>query len=113
MNNKNKIIRRLLSVLLCAVLLFSLSACGVLDKGKGGINIGGKDKSSTHIKLGKIELDYLGAEIMKDTDGKDALVISLSFTNKPSTFAPLFSSKTEKLRLKSHSRSFWAKNPAR
>ena len=81
MNKKNKIIRRLLSILLCAVLIFSLSACGVLEKVKGGINIGGKDKSSAHIKLGKIELDYLGAEIMKDTDGKDALVISLSFTN--------------------------------
>lgn len=50
MNNKNKIIRRLLSVLLCAVLIFSLSACGVLDKVKGGINIGGKDKSSAHMR---------------------------------------------------------------
>ena len=43
----------------------------------------GKDKAkdSNLIKLGDYELLYKGACIMEDSDGNDAIVLTLDFTN--------------------------------
>ena len=61
-----------LCLLLAALMLLSsLTACG---KDKEG-------KDSNLIKLGDYELLYKGACIMEDSDGNDAIVLSLDFTN--------------------------------
>ena len=64
---KTKLLCLLLAVLM---LLSSLTACG-------------KDnaKDSNLIKLGDYELLYKGACIMEDSDGNDAIVLTLDFTN--------------------------------
>ena len=63
---------KLLCLILTALMLLSgLTACG---KDKEG-------KDSNLIKLGDYELLYKGACIMEDSDGNDAIVLSLDFTN--------------------------------
>ena len=63
---------KLLCLILAALMLLSgLTACG---KDKEG-------KDSNLIKLGDYELLYKGACIMEDSDGNDAIVLSLDFTN--------------------------------
>ena len=64
---KTKLLCLLLAVLM---LLSSLTACGK-----------DKAKDSNLIKLGDYELLYKGACIMEDSDGNDAIVLSLDFTN--------------------------------
>ena len=61
---------RLLCLLLAALMLLSLTACG-------------KDKAadSNLIQLGDYTLLYKGACIMEDSDGNDAIVLTLDFTN--------------------------------
>ena len=61
---------KLLCLLLAVLMLFSLTACG-------------KEKTadSNLIKLGDYELLYKGACIMEDSDGNDAIVLSLDFAN--------------------------------
>ena len=60
-----------LCLLLAAlILLSSLTACGK-----------DKEKDSNLIQLGDYELLYKGACIMEDSDGNDAIVLSLDFTN--------------------------------
>ena len=60
-----------LCLLLAALMLLSsLTACGK-----------DKAKDSNLIKLGDYELLYKGACIMEDSDGNDAIVLSLDFTN--------------------------------
>lgn len=60
-----------LCLLLAALMLLSsLTACGK-----------DKEKDSNLIKLGDYELLYKGACIMEDSDGNDAIVLSLDFTN--------------------------------
>ena len=61
---------RLLCLLLTVLMLFSLTACGK-DNAAG----------SNLIKLGDCELLYKGACIMEDSDGNDAIVLTLDFTN--------------------------------
>ena len=62
---------KLLCLLLTALMLLSsLTACGK-----------DKAKDSNLIKLGDYELLYKGACIMEDSDGNDAIVLSLDFTN--------------------------------
>ena len=61
---------RLFCVLLAAAMLLSLAACGK-----------GTPAESNLIKLGDYELLYKGASIMEDSDGNDALVLTLDFTN--------------------------------
>ena len=62
---------RLLCLLLAALMLLSsLTACGK-----------DKAKDSNLIKLGDYELLYKGASIMEDSDGNDAIVLTLDFTN--------------------------------
>ena len=64
---------RLWCLLLSAVMLFSLASCG-----KGG----GKSSGDPNlIKLDDYELLYKSACIMENSDGKDALVLTLDFTN--------------------------------
>ena len=65
---KTKLLCLLLAVLM---LLSSLTACGK-----------DKEKDSNLIKLGDYELLYKGASIMEDSDGNDAIVLTLDFTNK-------------------------------
>lgn len=62
---------RLFCLLLGLLIMFSLTACG-------------KDKETSnpnYIVIGDYELQYKSACIMKDSDGKDALVLTLNFTN--------------------------------
>ena len=61
---------RLLCLILAALMLFSLTACG-------------KDKAadSNLIQLGDYTLLYKGACIMEDSNGNDAIVLTLDFTN--------------------------------
>ena len=62
---------RLLCLLLAALMLLSsLTACGK-----------DKAKDSNLIKLGDYKLLYKGACIMEDSDGNDAIVLTLDFTN--------------------------------
>mgnify|MGYP004549937923 CR=1 FL=1 len=63
---------KLLCLLLTALMLLSsiLTACGK-----------DKAKDSNLIKLGDYELLYKGACIMEDSDGNDAIVLTLDFTN--------------------------------
>ena len=61
---------KLLCLLLAAVMLLSLTACGK-----------DKAKDSNLIKLGDCELLYKSACIMEDSDGNDAIVLTLDFTN--------------------------------
>ena len=62
---------KLLCLLLAMpMLLSSLTACGK-----------DKAKDSNLIKLGDYELLYKGACIMEDSDGNDAIVLTLDFTN--------------------------------
>ena len=58
---------KLLCILLVASMLLSLAACG-----------GGKPADPNLLKVGKYELLYKGACIMKDYDGNDALVLTLA-----------------------------------
>lgn len=64
---KTKLLCLLLAMLM---LLSSLTACGK-----------DKAKDSNLIKLGDYELLYKGACIMTDSDGNDAIVLTLDFTN--------------------------------
>ena len=64
---KTKLLCLLLTVLM---LLSSLTACGK-----------DKAKDSNLIKLGDYQLLYKGACIMTDSDGNDAIVLTLDFTN--------------------------------
>ena len=64
---------RLWCLFLSAVMLFSLASCG-----KGG----GKSSGDPNlIMLDDYELLYKSACIMADFEGKDALVLTLDFTN--------------------------------
>ena len=65
----NKTTTRLLSLLLIAVLAISLCGCG------------GEKTESSQIKLEDYELLYKDACIMTDSDGNDAVVLTLDFTN--------------------------------
>ena len=65
---------KLLCLLLAALMLLSLTACGK-DKED-------KNEDSDVIKLGDYTLVYKGACIMEDVDGNDELVLTLDFTNK-------------------------------
>ncbi len=61
---------KLLCLLIAALMLLSLAACGK-----------NKAKNSNLIKLGDRELLYKGACIMEDSNGNDAVVLTLDFTN--------------------------------
>ena len=63
---KTKLLCLLLAVLM---LLSSLTACGK-----------DKEKDSNLIKLGDYELLYKGACIMEDSDGNDAIVLTLDWS---------------------------------
>ena len=67
----SKTMTRFLSLLLIAVLAISLCGCG----GEG------QKAESNRIKLGDYELLYKDACIMTDSDGNDAVVLTLDFTN--------------------------------
>lgn len=64
--------RKLLCLLLAALMLLSLAACG---KGEE------ETKDPNLLTVGEFELRYKGASIMKDYAGNDALVLTLDFTN--------------------------------
>lgn len=83
-----KRVKQLLSILIAALMMLSFTACG-------------KDKpidsnsDSTLIKLGDYELLYKDACIMTDYDGKDAIVMTLDFTNNSETNASYIWTVTE------------------
>ncbi len=61
---------KLLCLLIATLMLLSLTACGKETK-----------KDPNLIKLDNYELLYKGASIMEDSDGNDAIVLALDFTN--------------------------------
>ena len=67
----SKTMTRFLSLLLIAVLAISLCGCGGEEK----------KTESNQIKLEDYELLYKDACIMTDSDGNDAVVLTLDFTN--------------------------------
>ncbi len=64
--------KKLLCVLLAAVMLLGLISCGKKDAADTDPNL---------MKLGSYELRYKSACIMEDYDGNDAVVLTLDFTN--------------------------------
>ena len=62
--------KRSIALLLTLVMLLSLAACGKVTATEPNL-----------IKLGDRELLYKGACIMEDSDGNDAIVLTLDFTN--------------------------------
>ena len=73
-----KKMRRWTCWLLAALLLLSLAACGKKEEADPG-----------HFKLGDYEVVFKSACIMEDTDGKDALVLTLDYINnskEPASF---------------------------
>lgn len=69
-----KIMQRIVAIFLALTMLLALTACGE----KGG------KKSATnpdHIELGDYVLSYKSACIMEDSNGDDAIVLTLDFTN--------------------------------
>ena len=64
--------RRLLSFLIAVVMAFGLTACGKEKEDASDPN---------HMVIGDFELQYKGASIMADSDGKDAVVLTMDFTN--------------------------------
>ena len=67
---------KLLCLLLAALMLLSLTACG-----KNKESTDKEPADSNLLKLGDYELLYKGACIMEDSDGNDAVVLTLDFTN--------------------------------
>ena len=63
---------KLLCILLLALMLLSLAACG-----KGDV----ETKDPNLLQVGDFELLYKNACIMEDREGNDALVVTLDFTN--------------------------------
>ncbi len=73
--------KKALAILLAAVMLLSLAACG------GGAK---KAADPEHINLGDFELGYKGAYITEDLRGNAALVVQLDFTNNSADAASFF-----------------------
>ena len=63
--------KKLLSVICCLAIILSLAGCGA-EKAPSDPN---------HFVIGDYELQYKGACLMTDTDGKDSIVLTLDFTN--------------------------------
>jgi len=59
-------------MILAITMLLTLGACGEKEKESAPDNI---------LKIGKCEALYKGSEIVKDSDGEDAIVINFDFTN--------------------------------
>ena len=64
--------KKLLCLLLAALMLLSLASCGKKEPADTDPNL---------LKLGSYELRYKSACIMEDYDGNDAVVLTLDFTN--------------------------------
>ena len=62
--------KKAIALLLVAAMLLTLAACGKK-----------KDTNPNLIELGDCTLLYKGACIMEDSDGNDAIVLTLDFTN--------------------------------
>ena len=67
---------KLVCAALAVCMALSLCACG---KGDGAKDSAKNDPN--HMELEEYELDYEKAEIKKDTDDRDALVLTMKFTN--------------------------------
>lgn len=65
------VMKKLLSVICCLTIILTLAACGKEDA----------PSDPDHIVIGDYELQYKGASIMTDSEGKDAVVLTMDFTN--------------------------------
>ena len=63
--------KKLTAIILTAIMIFSFAACGGA----------GKDGDPNLIKIGDYQAVYKGSEIVKDSDGNDALVATYDYTN--------------------------------
>ena len=73
--------KKILSLLLIAAMLLALCACGEKEDKKSGGKLDNNDDANL-VKIGDYEAVYKGSEIVKDSDGNDAIIISFDFTNK-------------------------------
>ncbi|MBE6927483.1 MAG: DUF5067 domain-containing protein [Ruminococcaceae bacterium] len=70
--------KKLIAILMVLAMLFTLAACGGEEKKSGKK----EDKSDPNlIEIGKYTALYTGYEIMKDSEGNDAIAIRLTYTN--------------------------------
>ena len=69
---------KLLCVFLAVLLLLALTACGKDKTADSDLH---ETEDSNLLEIGEYELHYKGASIMEDSDGNDALVLTLDFTN--------------------------------
>ena len=65
------VMKKLLSVICCLTIILTLAACGKEEA----------PSDPDHIIIGDYELQYKGASIMTDSEGKDAVVLTMDFTN--------------------------------
>ena len=63
--------KKLLSAICCLTIILTLAACGKEEA----------PSDPNHIVIGDYELQYKGASIMTDSEGKDAVVLTMDFTN--------------------------------
>ena len=69
---------KLLCVFLAVMLLLALTACGKDKTADSDLH---ETEDSNLLEIGEYELHYKGASIMEDSDGNDALILTLDFTN--------------------------------
>ncbi len=63
--------KKLTAIILTAIMIFSFAACSGA----------GKDDDPNLIKIGDYQAVYKGSEIVKNSDGNDALVATYDYTN--------------------------------
>ncbi len=73
--------KKILSLLLIVTMLLALCACGEKEGKEGGGKLDNNDDANL-VKIGDYEAIYKGSEIVKDSEGNDAIIISFDFTNK-------------------------------
>ena len=78
--------KKFLAVILALTMVLGLCACG----SSGGGEKEAKEKDTGLIKIGDAQAEYIGYEIAKNSDGKDAIVLSYNYTNN-SDHAQMFS----------------------